>query len=125
MTTGWSFETRQIHAGQEPDTANGARALPIYQTTSYVFENTEQAANRFALKEFGPIYTRLNNPTVEVVENRIASLEGGVGALAVASGQSAETLALLGVVLFWIVDRIEHFVIPWHVSLREELIFAA
>jgi O-acetylhomoserine (thiol)-lyase len=97
MTTGWSFETRQIHAGQEPDATTGARALPIYQTTSYVFENTEQAANRFALKEFGPIYTRLNNPTVEVVENRIASLEGGVGALALASGQSAETLALLNV----------------------------
>ncbi|NNG35852.1 bifunctional o-acetylhomoserine/o-acetylserine sulfhydrylase [Nakamurella aerolata] len=93
----WSFETRQIHAGQTPDSATGARALPIYQTTSFVFENTEQAANRFGLAEFGPIYTRLNNPTTEVVENRIADLEGGVGALLVASGQSAETLALLNI----------------------------
>jgi O-acetylhomoserine (thiol)-lyase len=97
MTTGWSFETRQIHAGQTPEATTGARALPIYQTTSYVFESTEQAANRFGLKEFGPIYTRLNNPTNEVVENRVASLEGGVGALLVASGQSAATLALLNV----------------------------
>jgi O-acetylhomoserine (thiol)-lyase len=97
MTTGWSFETRQIHAGQSPDAATGARALPIYQTTSYVFDSTEQAANRFGLKEFGNIYTRLNNPTTDVVEQRITSLEGGVGALLVASGQSAETLALLNV----------------------------
>lgn len=93
----WSFETRQIHAGQSPDSQTGARALPIYQTTSYVFDNSDQAAARFALAEFGPIYTRLNNPTTEVVENRIADLEGGVGALLVASGQSAETLALLNV----------------------------
>jgi O-acetylhomoserine (thiol)-lyase len=97
MTTGWSFETRQIHAGQAPDPSTGARALPIYQTTSYVFDSTEQAANRFGLKEFGNIYTRLNNPTSDVVEQRIASLEGGVGALLVASGQSAEVLALLNV----------------------------
>ncbi|GAA3639665.1 bifunctional o-acetylhomoserine/o-acetylserine sulfhydrylase [Kineosporia mesophila] len=97
MSTGWSFETRQIHAGQSPDPVTGARALPIYQTTSYVFENTEQAANRFGLKEFGNIYTRLNNPTTDVVEQRLANLEGGVGALLVASGQSAETLALLNV----------------------------
>ena len=93
----WSFETRQIHAGQSPDSQTGARALPIYQTTSFVFENTAQAAGRFALSEFGPIYTRLNNPTTEVVENRIADLEGGVGALVVASGQSAETIAILNV----------------------------
>lgn len=93
----WSFETRQIHAGQSPDAQTGARALPIYQTTSFVFENTAQAAGRFALSEFGPIYTRLNNPTTEVVENRIADLEGGVGALVVASGQSAETIAILNV----------------------------
>ena len=79
---GWKFETRQIHAGQAPDAATGARALPIYQTTSFVFENAEQAANRFALAELGPIYTRLNNPTQEVIENRIASLEGGVGVTA-------------------------------------------
>jgi O-acetylhomoserine (thiol)-lyase len=97
MTTGWSFETRQIHAGQTPDPTTGARALPIYQTTSYVFDSTEQAANRFGLREFGNIYTRLNNPTNDVVEQRIASLEGGVAALLVASGQSAETLALLNV----------------------------
>jgi O-acetylhomoserine (thiol)-lyase len=95
MTPNWSFETRQIHAGQTPDTATGARALPIYQTTSYVFDDAAQAAARFALAEFGPIYTRIGNPTTEVVENRIADLEGGVGALLVASGQSAETLAIL------------------------------
>jgi O-acetylhomoserine (thiol)-lyase len=97
MTDGWSFETKQIHAGQSPDVATGARALPIYQTTSYVFDSTEQAANRFGLKEFGNIYTRLNNPTTDVVEQRIAALEGGAGALLVASGQSAETLALVNV----------------------------
>ncbi|VEJ28932.1 Methionine gamma-lyase [Rothia dentocariosa] len=94
---GWKFETRQIHAGQAPDAATGARALPIYQTTSFVFENAEQAANRFALAELGPIYTRLNNPTQEVIENRIASLEGGVGALLLASGQAAITYAILNI----------------------------
>ncbi|WP_129360656.1 MULTISPECIES: bifunctional o-acetylhomoserine/o-acetylserine sulfhydrylase [Micrococcaceae] len=92
---GWKFETQQIHAGQEPDSATGARALPIYQTTSFVFDNAEQAANRFGLKELGPIYSRLTNPTQEVVENRIAALEGGVGALLVASGQAAITIAIL------------------------------
>ena len=66
MTTGWSFETRQIHAGQTPDPGTGARALPIYQTTSYVFKSTEHAANLFGLKEFGNIYTRINNPTADV-----------------------------------------------------------
>ena len=96
-TPNWSFETRQIHAGQEPDAATGARALPIYQTTSYVFDSTEHAANLFALKEFGNIYTRIMNPTQDAVEQRIASLEGGVGALLVASGQSATTLAILNV----------------------------
>jgi O-acetylhomoserine (thiol)-lyase len=95
MTTGWSFETRQIHAGQSADATTGARALPIYQTTSYVFRDTDHAADLFGLKEFGNIYTRLMNPTTDVVEQRLASLEGGVGALLVASGQSAETLALL------------------------------
>ncbi len=95
MSDGWSFETRQIHAGQVPDPTTGARALPIYQTTSYVFRDTEHAASLFGLKEFGNIYTRLMNPTTDVVEKRIASLEGGVGALFVASGQAAETLALL------------------------------
>ena len=93
----WSFETKQIHAGQTPDAATGARALPIYQTTSFVFESTKQAADRFALAELGPIYTRIGNPTQEVVENRIAALEGGVGALLVASGQAAETLAILNI----------------------------
>ena len=95
--TGWKFETRQIHAGQAPDAATGARALPIYQTTSFVFDSAEQAANRFALAELGPIYTRLNNPTQEVIENRIASLEGGVGALLLASGQAAITYAILNI----------------------------
>src|SRR6476646_9079192 len=95
--TTWSFETRQVHVGQEPDAATGARALPIYQTTSYVFKDTEHAANLFALKEFGNIYTRIMNPTQDAVEQRIASLEGGVGALLVASGQAAETLAILNV----------------------------
>ena len=94
---GWKFETRQIHAGQAPDAATGARALPIYQTTSFVFDSAEQAANRFALAELGPIYTRLNNPTQEVIENRIASLEGGVGALLLASGQAAITYAILNI----------------------------
>ena len=97
QTPNWSFETRQIHAGQEADSATGARALPIYQTTSYVFNDTEHAANLFALKEFGNIYTRIMNPTTDVVEQRIASLEGGVGALLVASGQAAETLAILNI----------------------------
>ena len=95
MSDGWSFETRQIHAGQSADPATGARALPIYQTTSYVFKDAEHAANLFGLKEFGNIYTRIMNPTNDVVEKRVASLEGGVAALLVASGQSAETIALL------------------------------
>jgi O-acetylhomoserine (thiol)-lyase len=97
MSNGWSFETRQIHAGQAPDPATGSLALPIYQTTSYAFRDTEHAANLFGLKEFGNIYTRIMNPTNDVVEKRIASLEGGVGALLVSSGQAAETLAILNV----------------------------
>ncbi|MGL4821251.1 MAG: PLP-dependent transferase, partial [Bacilli bacterium] len=76
------FETLQVHAGQEPDTATGARAVPIYQTTSYVFDNTDHAADLFALKTPGNIYTRIMNPTTDVLEKRIAALEGGVGALA-------------------------------------------
>jgi O-acetylhomoserine (thiol)-lyase len=96
-TPNWSFETRQIHAGQQPDATTGARALPIYQTTSYVFNDTAHAENLFALKEFGNIYTRIMNPTQDAVEQRIASLEGGVGALLVASGQAAETLAILNI----------------------------
>jgi O-acetylhomoserine (thiol)-lyase len=95
MSDAWSFETRQIHAGQTPDSDTHARALPIYQTTSYTFTNTEHASNLFALKEFGNIYTRIMNPTQAAVEDRIASLEGGVGALLTASGQAAETIALL------------------------------
>jgi O-acetylhomoserine (thiol)-lyase len=90
----WGFETRQIHAGQVPDPTTGARALPIYQTTAYVFDSSEHAANLFALKELGNIYTRIMNPTQAAVEDRIAALEGGIGALLVASGQAATTLAL-------------------------------
>jgi O-acetylhomoserine (thiol)-lyase len=97
VNDGWSFETRQIHAGQTPDPTTGARALPIYQTTSYVFRDTEHAANLFGLKEFGNIYTRIMNPTQDAVEQRIASLEGGLAALLTASGQSAETIAILNV----------------------------
>lgn len=88
-------ETIALHGGQVPDPATGARAVPIYQTTSYQFRDTDHAANLFALKEFGNIYTRLMNPTTDVLEKRIAELDGGVGALGVASGQSAITLALL------------------------------
>ena len=95
MSDNWSFETKQVHAGQTPDAQTGARALPIYQTTSFVFPSAETAAARFGLQELGPIYTRLGNPTHEVVEDRIAALEGGVGALLVASGQAAETYAIL------------------------------
>ncbi|MHA7218262.1 bifunctional o-acetylhomoserine/o-acetylserine sulfhydrylase [Arthrobacter sp. MDT1-48-3] len=97
MSDDWSFETRQIHAGQVPDTATGARALPIYQTSSFVFPSAESAANRFSLTELAPIYTRIGNPTQEAVETRIASLEGGVGALLLASGQAAETFAVLNI----------------------------
>ncbi len=97
MSATWSFETRQIHAGQSPDSATNARALPIYQTTSYTFNSTEHAANLFGLKEFGNIYTRIMNPTQDAVEQRIASLEGGVGALLVSSGQAAETIAILNI----------------------------
>jgi O-acetylhomoserine (thiol)-lyase len=93
--TEWGFETRQIHAGAAPDPATGARATPIYQTTSYVFRDTAHAAALFGLAELGNIYTRIMNPTQAVFEERIASLEGGVAALAVASGQAAETIALL------------------------------
>ncbi len=95
MNNAWSFETRQIHAGQSPDSTTNARALPIYQTTSYTFNSTDHAADLFALKEFGNIYTRIMNPTQAAVEERLASLEGGVGALLLASGQAAETVALL------------------------------
>jgi O-acetylhomoserine (thiol)-lyase len=95
MSASWGFETRQIHAGSAPDPTTGARATPIYQTTAYAFRDTEHAANLFGLTEMGNIYTRIMNPTQDVLEQRIASLEGGVAALAVASGQAAETMAIL------------------------------
>jgi O-acetylhomoserine (thiol)-lyase len=91
------IETLTLHGGQEPDPTTGSRAVPIYQTTSYQFKNTEHAANLFALKEFGNIYTRIMNPTNDVLEKRVALLDGGVGALAVSSGQAASTLAILNI----------------------------
>ncbi len=93
----WNFETKQIHAGQQPDPTTGSRALPIHQTTAFVFDSAEQAANRFALAELGPIYTRITNPTQDVAEQRIAALEGGVAALLLASGQAASTFAVLNI----------------------------
>jgi O-acetylhomoserine/O-acetylserine sulfhydrylase len=94
MSVKQRFETLQLHAGQQPDPTTGSRAVPIYQTTSYVFENAEHGANLFALKQFGNIYTRIMNPTTDVFEKRIAALEGGVAALAVGSGQAAQFIAL-------------------------------
>jgi O-acetylhomoserine/O-acetylserine sulfhydrylase len=94
MHTDLHFETLQLHAGQEPDPATGSRAVPIYQTTSYVFKDTDHAANLFGLKEFGNIYTRIMNPTTDVFEKRVAALEGGVAAVATSSGQAAQFLAL-------------------------------
>jgi O-acetylhomoserine (thiol)-lyase len=94
----YGFETLSLHAGQETaDSATNARAVPIYQTTSYVFDSPEHAADLFGLRQFGNIYTRIMNPTQDAFERRIAALEGGVGALATASGQSAETLAILNI----------------------------
>src|SRR5579864_836103 len=90
------FQTRSLHAGQRPDKETGARAVPIYQTTSFVFENSDHAAALFALQQFGNIYTRIMNPTTAVFEERMASLEGGAAALAVSSGQAAQFLALSG-----------------------------
>ncbi len=89
------FATQALHAGHEPDSTTHSRAVPIYQTTSFVFNDTEHAANLFGLKEFGNIYTRIMNPTTDVLEKRIAALEGGIGALAVSSGQAAETVTIL------------------------------
>ncbi|QCR21411.1 O-acetylhomoserine aminocarboxypropyltransferase/cysteine synthase family protein [Pontibacter sp. SGAir0037] len=94
MSKEFRFETLQLHAGQEVDPTTQSRAVPIYQTTSYVFKNAEHGANLFALKEFGNIYTRIMNPTTDVFEKRIAALEGGAAAVAVASGQAAQFLAL-------------------------------
>ncbi|WP_181305552.1 O-acetylhomoserine aminocarboxypropyltransferase/cysteine synthase family protein [Rufibacter sp. XAAS-G3-1] len=94
MSNAYRFETLQLHAGQEIDPTTRSRAVPIYQTTSYVFENAEHGANLFALKQFGNIYTRIMNPTTDVFEKRIAALEGGVAAVAVGSGQAAQFIAL-------------------------------
>ncbi|GAA1841228.1 bifunctional o-acetylhomoserine/o-acetylserine sulfhydrylase [Agromyces salentinus] len=96
-TADWRFETKQVHSGAAPDPVTHARATPIYQTTSYVFDNAQHAQNLFALAEFGNIYTRIQNPTQAVVEERLAALEGGTGALLVASGQSASTFAVLNI----------------------------
>ena len=93
-TQTYNFETLQVHAGYEPEPTTLSRAVPLYQTTSYLFKDSEHGANLFALKEFGNIYTRLMNPTTDVFEKRIAALEGGVGALAVASGHAAQFIAL-------------------------------
>jgi len=92
-----AFETLQIHEGQTPDSDTGSRALPIYQTTSFVFDDAQLAADRFALKDLGPVYTRLANPTVQAVEERIAALEGGVGAVLTSSGQAAAFLAIVNI----------------------------
>src|SRR5271169_5842494 len=88
----WGIRTRAIHAGARPDAATGARAVPIYQTTSFVFEDTADAADLFALQKYGNIYTRIANPTIAAFEERMASLEGGIGAVATSSGQAAELL---------------------------------
>ena len=96
-TQAWSFDTKQVHAGAAPDPTTGARATPIYQTTSYVFRDTKHAADLFALAELGNIYTRIMNPTQDVLEQRVAALEGGVAAVAFASGQAAQTTALLNI----------------------------
>lgn len=97
VTANWSFETKQVHVGQTPDSTTNARALPIYQTTSYTFNNTDHAAALFGLAEPGNIYTRIMNPTQDAVEQRIAALEGGVAALLLSSGQAATTFALLNI----------------------------
>ena len=93
----WQFETKQVHSGAAPDPVTNARATPIYKTTSYVFNNADHAKNLFALAEFGNIYTRIQNPTQDVVEQRVAALEGGTAALLLASGQAAETYAVLNI----------------------------
>lgn len=93
----WHFETKQVHSGAQPDPTTNSRAVPIYQTTSYVFDSTDHAKNLFALAEFGNIYTRIMNPTQAVVEERLAALEGGTGALLLASGQAAATFAILNI----------------------------
>lgn len=104
-TAAWSFETKQVHAGATADPTTGARATPIYQTTSYTFRDSDHAAALFGLAELGNIYTRIMNPTQDVLEQRIAALEGGIAAVAVASGQAAQTLAILN-----IAESGDHFV---------------
>ena len=94
------FETLQLHAGQEVDETTRSRALPLYQTTSYTFKDSEHGAKLFALQEFGNIYTRIMNPTTDVFEKRVAALEGGAMALATASGQSAQFLAINNLAFF-------------------------
>lgn len=94
MSSSQRFETLQLHAGQEPDPTTKSRAVPIYATTSYVFNNSAHAARLFGLQEFGNIYSRIMNPTVDVLEKRITALEGGIASVAVASGQSAQFLAI-------------------------------
>ena len=96
-TRSQGFETLALHGGQEPDPATNARAVPIYQTTSYVFDDADHAADLFSLKEPGNIYTRIMNPTWDVFEQRMAALEGGVAALAIASGQAAVTYSVLNI----------------------------
>src|SRR6195952_2340118 len=98
MSTGLHFETLQLHAGHQVDASTKSRAVPIYQTTSFGFENTEHAANLFGLRQFGNIYTRIMNPTTDVFEKRMAALEGGVAALATSSGQAAQFLAINNIV---------------------------
>src|ERR1700690_4452675 len=91
----WGFRTRAVHAGNRPDATTGARAVPIYQTTAFVFEDSADAADLFALQKYGNIYTRIANPTVAAFEERMASLEGGIGAVAAASGMAAQLMAIL------------------------------
>ena len=91
----WSFETQQIHAGQNPDSDTGSRSLPIYQTTAYQFRDTQHAANLFGIAEAGNVYTRINNPTQDAVEKRLAVLEGGVAALLVSSGKTKDGTQLM------------------------------
>ncbi|HHL31910.1 MAG TPA: O-acetylhomoserine aminocarboxypropyltransferase/cysteine synthase [Oceanospirillales bacterium] len=110
MTQNYHFDTLQLHAGHDPDTATNSRAVPIYQTSSYVFNDSEHGANLFALKEFGNIYTRIMNPTTDAFEQRIAALEGGVAAVAVASGQAAQFIALNN-----ILQSGDHFVSSPHI----------
>ena len=108
------FQTRSLHAGQRPDPATNARAVPIYQTTSYVFNDTAHAASLFALQEFGNIYTRIMNPTTGVFEERMASLEGGIGALATSSGQAAPVARDLEPLPERRRDRVLGHPVRWH-----------